>query len=112
IFFVLPVILYAMRPSRNHLLILAFVVVSFAFLFSAKELAFYFTSFGFVGEKLSLYLNSEEFSYGIPLVDVVNLKNASILILAFVFWGKLIFHYSGFYLSFIFFYSATLFRIV
>ena len=112
VFFVLPVILYAMKPSRNHLIFLALLVISFSFLFSAKELAFYFTSFGFVGEKLSLYLNSEEFSYGIPLVDVVNLKNASILILAFLLWGKLVFHYGGFYLSFIFFYSAALFRIV
>lgn len=112
VFFVLPVILYAMKPSRNHLIFLALLIVSFSFMFSAKELAFYFTNFGFVGEKLSLYLNSDEFSYGIPLVDVVNFKNTSILVLAFFRWGRLVFNYSGFYLSFIFFYSATLFRIV
>ncbi|WP_434458542.1 EpsG family protein [Stutzerimonas urumqiensis] len=110
--FALPVILYAMKPSRRNLIFLALFIFYFSFLFSAKELALYLASFGFVGEKLILYLNADEYSYGIPLINIVNLKNVSILILAFVLWSKLVSRYSGFYLSFVFFYSASLFRVL
>lgn len=111
VFFVLPVILYSVKLSRAQLIALAVLVALCSFSFSAKELAIYFTGYGFVGEKLSLYLGSDEFSYGIPLLDVVNIKNISILILAFLLWNKLVSLYSGFYISFVFFYSATLFRV-
>lgn len=112
VLFVIPVLLYLARPKRvlyfsmGAILILISLFVNFKLVL--QEVALY----GFVGEKIDLYLNADMYSYALPLFDVVNIKNLLLVLAALLSWKKLEMRYPSFNLVFCVFFCAAFLRIV
>lgn len=112
ILFLIPVVVYLISPSKSVFVFAGFTILLLAWFFDLNVFIGYFTNFGFVGEKISLYLNADEYSYALPIFDVVNIKNLLIVSVSLLFWNQLLSRYEWFKVSFCFFYSATMFRIL
>ncbi|MDY7565985.1 EpsG family protein [Pseudomonas sp. RTC3] len=112
VLFIVPFLLYSRISNRAVYAVGGLALLVFAALIDLKLLFSYATNFGFIGEKIELYLNADMYSYALPLLSVVNLKNIFIVILSLIWWKKLSEKYEHFELIFCFFYCATFLRIV
>ncbi|ROM58245.1 hypothetical protein BK648_05705 [Pseudomonas poae] len=112
VFFIIPLALYKMKPKRVLYLFVSVVLVLMAMLVDFKAVLRHAALFGFVGEKIELYLNADMYSYALPLFDMVNIKNLLIILFSLVCWRKLEARYPTFNLVFCMFYCAAFLRIV
>ncbi|AVE07858.1 MULTISPECIES: EpsG family protein [Pseudomonas] len=112
VFFIIPLSLYKMKPKRILYLFVSVILVLMAMLIDFKSVLRQAALFGFVGEKIELYLNADMYSYALPLFDMVNIKNLLIILLSLICWRKLEVRYPTFNLVFCMFYCAAFFRIV
>ncbi|MBY0378229.1 MAG: EpsG family protein [Gammaproteobacteria bacterium] len=112
--FLIPLVVYLIAPGRLIYLLAGLSIVFFVLFFDLSWLVSYLASFGpgFVGEKISLYLNSDEYNYVLPVFDVVNIRNLLIISFSLLFWNKISLRYEWFSTAFCFFYSAAMFRIL
>lgn len=107
----LPFAIYQLRPSRSVYAAVALFLLAFTALFDIQTLFSYLINFGFIGEKINLYLNADIYNYPLPLFSAVNLKNLFFVGLALIFWRKISSRYEHFELVFCFFFCATFIRI-
>ncbi|MFB3305735.1 EpsG family protein [Pseudomonas sp. AMR01] len=112
VFFIIPLALYAMKPKRVLYLFVSVILILLAVFIDFKSVLRHAALFGFVGEKIELYLNADMYSYALPLFDMVNIKNLVIVVGALVCWRRLEARYPTFNLVFCIFYCATFLRIV
>lgn len=112
IFFVAPILLLKLKPSRLVLISLFIFALFFGFFFDFKSVFNSFFWLGSFGEKLKLYNNAEQYSYAIKVFDIVNVKNMLLVFLAFSFWDSLNQKYNSFYFCFLFFYASVLIRML
>ena len=108
---ILPFALYQLRPSRSLYSAVALFLLAFTAFFDIQTLFSYLINFGFVGEKINLYLNAEIYNHPLPLFSAVNLKNLFFVGLALSFWHRISSRYEHFELIFCFFFCATFIRI-
>lgn len=111
ILFVVPMVVFLISPSRNFFVFSMMILLFASWLFDFKMLFGHLIDTDFAGNKLQLYLNAEEYSYALPLFDLVNIKNLLAIGLSLLLWHKLSKRYAYFYLSFCFFFCAAFFRI-
>ncbi|WP_296126586.1 EpsG family protein [Pseudomonas sp. Ga0074129] len=112
IIFLMPVVVYLLSPNRSVFVFAGITSLLLAWLFDLGLLFNSLAGFGFIGEKISLYLSAEEYNYALPIFDVVNIKNLLVCSISLLFWNQLLSRYDWFKISFCFFYSATMFRIL
>jgi hypothetical protein len=112
VFFIVPVCLYFLRPKRTFYLALSVILILIALTVDLKSVLRQMAIFGFVGEKIELYLNADIYSYELPLFDMVNIKNLLVTIACLACWKKMHSRYPSFDLIFCVFYCATFLRIV
>jgi hypothetical protein len=107
----LPFAIYQLRPSRTVYAAVALFFLAFTAFFDIQTFFSYLINFGFIGEKINLYLNAEIYNYPLALFSAVNLKNLVFVGLALIFWQKISDRYENFELVFCFFFCATFIRI-
>mgnify|MGYP001588685038 CR=1 FL=1 len=112
VLFIVPFLLYSRISNRAVYAVGGLALLGFATMIDLKLLFSYATNFGFIGEKIELYLNADMYSYALPLLSAVNCKNVIIVILSLIWWKRLSEKYEHFPLIFCFFYCATFLRIV
>ncbi|RON50705.1 hypothetical protein BK667_17880 [Pseudomonas frederiksbergensis] len=111
VLFLLPFVVYRLRPGRALYAVVAILLLAFTATFDIQTFFSYLTNFGFVGEKLSLYINADIYNYPLPLLSAVNLKNLLFVGLALIFWKRISARYEYFELAFCFFFCAAFVRI-
>ncbi|WP_460089587.1 EpsG family protein [Pseudomonas sp. H2_D10] len=111
-FFIVPVVLYMLRPTRVMYLLLTVVLVLMTSFVDSKWLLRQMAFISFISEKIDSYLTTEKYGYALPLFDMVNIKNLLLIIAGWVWWKKLEVSYPTFNLVFCVFYCATFLRIV
>lgn len=108
----IPIALFKCSPTRSQLILLSAVVIAASGYLDQSSLAGLFVFVDFLSEKGSLYQNAEQYSYSIPLYDLVNLKNIFFSSLCLMFYERLRKEYQFFEIAAVFFISATLLRIL
>ncbi|NWC61277.1 EpsG family protein [Pseudomonas veronii] len=112
VFFIVPVGLYFVRPKRSLYLLLSVVLILISATIDFKSVLRQMAIFGFVGDKIELYLNADMYSYTLPFFDMVNIKNLLVIIAGLVCWKRMENRYQSFNLIFCIFYCAAFLRIV
>ncbi|MGH9947495.1 MAG: EpsG family protein [Pyrinomonadaceae bacterium] len=107
----LPFAIYQLRPSRSVYAAVALALLAFTAFFDIQTLFSYLINFGFIGEKINLYLNADIYNFPLPLLSAVNLKNLIFVGVALAFWRQISGRYEHFELVFCFFFCATFIRI-
>lgn len=108
----LPGLIFLLAPRRGTLLVISAIifVVGALNIFTANiDLGILL---GPLQEKLVLYSNAEEYNYSTGVLNAVNIRNMIILAVSLFFWQDLIRFNKSFLISFYFFFSATLIRIL
>ncbi|WP_083359488.1 EpsG family protein [Pseudomonas antarctica] len=112
ILFMIPLVLYLLKPSRNFYLLLSVALLLMASFVDSKLLLRQLDFIGFIGEKIDSYLTTEKYGYVLPIFNIVNIKNLILIVVGLVCSEKLEARYPTFKLVFCVFYCATFLRIV
>ncbi|QHD06012.1 hypothetical protein PspR76_09755 [Pseudomonas sp. R76] len=112
VFFVVPVVLYWLKPSRAFYLGLSGILLLAASFVDSKLLLRQLEFISFISDKIESYLTTEKYGYALPLFDMVNVKNLILVVAGLIWSQKLDARYPTFKLVFCVFYCATFLRIV
>ncbi|NVZ68392.1 EpsG family protein [Pseudomonas costantinii] len=112
VLFIIPVVLYLLKPTRALYLSLSVVFILLASFIDSKWLLGQMAFISFISEKIDSYLTTEKYGYALPLFDMVNVKNLLLVTIGWVWSKKLELRYPTFNLVFCVFYCATFLRIV
>lgn len=110
--FIMPVVLYLLKPTRAVYLVLSVVLVLMASFVDSKWLLGQMAFISFISEKIDAYLTTAKYGYALPFFDLVNIKNLFLVAAGWVWSKQLELHYPTFRLAFCVFYCATFLRIV
>ena len=108
----IPVFFLIFSPGRLHLMLISAVMLLIASAYDPIHLINQLVYFDFLQEKMELYGGAQEYSYAIPLLDLVNIRNLVIMFLCLALWEKLSAFGEKFKFAFSFFFCATFFRIL
>lgn len=112
ILFVFPLVLLNKYITYKKICFVTPFVICFLLVVDGGFLLQNINFIEFAKNKIDLYSNSVDYSYAISFFDITNIKNISFVILSLCYWESLIKKYKYFKLMFVFFYSASIFRLL